>query len=177
MFWALEDSQNISPFLFGGTEKDMNKIKNSSQGFTLLELLVVVLIIGVLAAVALPQYKHIILKTKYATLKNQVKSLVQAREEYYLTHNEYPCYFDQLVITPGFTCSNAENFHSENCFQKPVGQYPNKLFSLNCGNIQTIGAIYLSSTDIISFFYNHVRDIGYKCGGNNKFCELENNLN
>ena len=79
----------------------MKKIKNGSQGFTLLELLVVVLIIGILAAIALPQYKVAVTKSKFATLKNLTKSLLDAEERFYLTYNNYTNDMSELDIDIG----------------------------------------------------------------------------
>ena len=67
-------------------------------GFTLLELLVVVLVIGILAAIALPQYKFAVAKSKYATLKNITKSLKESVDRYYLATGEYPTKYGDLDI-------------------------------------------------------------------------------
>lgn len=59
------------------------------KGFTLIEFLVVVLIIGVLGAIALPQYKKVVERTRMAEAVTIVKAIAQAQQRYYLIHNAY----------------------------------------------------------------------------------------
>ena len=74
------------------------------QAFTLIELLVVILIIGILSAVALPQYKVAVLKSKYAILLTNTRSVMNALEVYYLANGTYPpSIADISVEIPGCT--------------------------------------------------------------------------
>lgn len=61
----------------------------NKKGFTLLELLVVVLIIGILAGIALPQYKKVVEKSKMAEAVSTVKVISDAQQRYYLVHGNY----------------------------------------------------------------------------------------
>ena len=76
----------------------MFKIKNDGKGFTLLELLVVVLIIGILAAIALPQYKKAIEKTKASQALTLIKSLDESIRSYQMTTGHYPTDFNLFDI-------------------------------------------------------------------------------
>ena len=77
----------------------MKKIKNHKLGFTLLELLVVVLIIGILAGIALPQYRLVTYKAKYSQMVNMVRALGNAQEEYYLIHDTYTDDLNTLSVS------------------------------------------------------------------------------
>lgn len=70
----------------------------NKKGFTLLEILVVVLIIGILAAIALPQYQMAVGKARFSTLKNLTKSIQQSVQGYYMGNDSYPHSSNDLDI-------------------------------------------------------------------------------
>ncbi len=62
----------------------------NKKAFTLIELLVVVLIIGILSAIALPQYQKAVLKSRVVGALPNVKYLIDQVEIYRLANGEYP---------------------------------------------------------------------------------------
>ncbi|WP_428050195.1 type IV pilin protein [Candidatus Avelusimicrobium caledoniensis] len=60
------------------------------QGFTLMEMLATILIIGVLAAIAVPEYKTAVLNSRLSTVMSNVKTIANSLELYHLSMNGYP---------------------------------------------------------------------------------------
>ena len=71
--------------------KQENKQK-TSKGFTLIEMLVVVLIIGILAAIALPQYKISVIKAQVASILPVMSAWRDALIEWKLLYGDYLCH-------------------------------------------------------------------------------------
>ena len=69
------------------------------KGFTLIEMMVVVLIIGILAAIALPQYRNAVRKARVAEAKITLRALIDATDRYFLATQERPSSFDDLDIS------------------------------------------------------------------------------
>jgi len=61
-----------------------------SKGFTLLELLVVVAIIGILTAIAIPAYNSYINKAKITLAQGALDTIRKTLESYHIDYQEYP---------------------------------------------------------------------------------------
>ena len=72
---------------------DMNKLvsyQKNESGFTLIEILVVVLIIGVLSAIAIPAFLNQRHAAVDASIQSNVSEIQKALDLYYVKHNSYP---------------------------------------------------------------------------------------
>ena len=78
-----------------------------NQAFTLIELLVVVLIIGILTAIALPQYKKSIEKSRAVEAIEYIRNLKEAQRLYYLANGTFANTWDKLGVDP-FTGNNSD---------------------------------------------------------------------
>ena len=70
----------------------------NNKAFTLIEILVAVLIIGILAAIAVPQYKKAVMRSKAAQMQTLLNEVVKASDQYYLQNGEYPTKIEDLDI-------------------------------------------------------------------------------
>ena len=64
-------------------------MQKKNKGFTLIEMLVVVLIIGILAGIALPQYQMAVTKAKVASILPLMRRWKDANVEWKLLHGAY----------------------------------------------------------------------------------------
>ncbi len=70
---------------------------SKNQGFTLIELLIVISIISILVGLAIPQYKHALIKSKEAVLKENLFQLRTLINQYFTDKMKYPDSLQALV--------------------------------------------------------------------------------
>ncbi len=80
------------------------------HGFTLIELLVVVLIIGILSAIALPQYKLSVVKARVATVLPVLLAIREAQEVYYMANGSYSNNASELDVELPAGCTWVESW-------------------------------------------------------------------
>jgi type IV pilus assembly protein PilA len=80
-------------------------VKNR-KGFTLIELLIVVVIIGILAAIAIPKFAATKDKAKLASVRTDLRNMMTAQEAYFSDYATYGTFAD-LQTASSFTLSTG----------------------------------------------------------------------
>lgn len=71
--------------------------KQQSRGFTLIELVIVMTLIGIIVGMGLPQYRHSIKKAKETMLKENLFIMRTLLNQYYTDKKKYPMTLQTLV--------------------------------------------------------------------------------
>ena len=82
---------------FNPASRDSRQKRGRSSGFTLLELIVVVTIMGVLVSIALPNYRNSVLQAKEAVLRENLYRLRDLIDQYQSDKGRYPETLESLV--------------------------------------------------------------------------------
>ncbi|RMF47946.1 MAG: prepilin-type N-terminal cleavage/methylation domain-containing protein [Deltaproteobacteria bacterium] len=73
------------------------RLNRNSRGFTLIELMIVMSIIGILLTIAVPSYKRSVIKARETVLMEDLYQMRRSIDAYFTDNNRYPDSLDELV--------------------------------------------------------------------------------
>jgi general secretion pathway protein G len=101
--------------------------KLKSAGFTLLELMIVISIIIILAAITLPQYQKTIMQTREAVLKDDLRKMRTLIDQFAADKGRLPQSLDELVSEGYMREVPVDPFTGQKDWTIATGEDPNSL--------------------------------------------------
>ena len=129
--------------------------KLSAKGFTLIELLIVIIIIGILAAIAFVAYSGATTKAHKAAAQSELAEVKNKLAEYYADNNSYPATITDVdnwlaSSAGGNNTTMSTTFTTANAYTYAVTV--NGTVSTTCGDtVATDGTITAGSTACTGF--------------------------
>lgn len=144
-------------------------LRKEEEGFSLIELVVVVAVLGVLSAIAIPTFNNIILKARQAGAASHVDALLKSASIYRINNASYPSNWTEIAeyYSGGFSNSSYESCTTSECngTEKVIlgGQYLINFFSED--NKFGISAWRFNNEDATSRNYSVMGCISENTGG------------
>jgi type IV pilus assembly protein PilE len=115
-------------------------------GFTLIELMIAVVIIGILASIAYPSYQQYVLKANRADAKAILMESAQFMERYFTTNNTYVGATLLTAVTPKGADASTKKYDIRFSEGPTAGAYKLEAEPTGSQDSDTCGALTLSST-------------------------------
>ena len=180
--FLFKNENNRFPTTTLGNDDTSTSGRTAREGFTLMELLVVVLIIGILAGVALPQYETAVLKSKMNSIVPLVRAIKNANEVYYMANGKYTDNLNDLDIS--IPAGNANSKPWAGLVVYDNGTWIDQYVEGDChgdlscprvwggfGRLNEAGNKWEQPNCVVAFYYDNTTTPGrIQCSGSHSKC-------